>query len=213
MRSAARLPGAGRARVDPLGTRTYTLTQPRPERPPCPGLSPLLPMSGSLRTAVLLALPLFVGCKSGLPSTQSNHWAPDSVPSRFTKHFFGYRPDVDGAFIDYQYQKKKDISRTLRRHFANNSANSPVEPNDPSQTNRRPPHSLAPDPVYYMGAESVFIGLAMLGMTGSFIPIPIDSVIATVAGGWGEFGRGFTQGADAEAENPPGVSKFKVKNR
>jgi hypothetical protein len=170
-------------------------------------------MSGSLRTAIVLALPLFAACKSGLSSTQSDHWTVDSVPQRMTKHFFGYRPDRDGAFIDYQYQKKKDINRTLRRHFANNSADSPIEPNDPSQTSRRPPHSLAPDPVYYMGAESVFIGLAMLGMTGAFIPIPVDSLIATFDGGWSEFGRGFTEGADAEAKSPPGVSKFKVKNR
>jgi hypothetical protein len=170
-------------------------------------------MSGTLRTALLLALPLFAGCKTGLPSSQSDHWVIDSVPSRMSKHFTGYRKDRDGTFIDYQYQKKKHINRTLRRHFANNSANSPIEPNDPSQTSRRPPHSIAPDPLYYMGAESVFIGLVTLGMSGAFIPIPIDSVIATVSGGWDEFGRGFTEGADAEAESPPGVSKFKVKNR
>ena len=57
------------------------------------------------------------------------------------------------------------------------------------------------------------VGAAMLGITGAFVPIPIDSVIATVDGGWDEFGRGFSQGADAEAANPPGVSQFKVKNR
>jgi len=129
-----------------------------------------------------------------------------------TKHFTGYRADKDGRFIDYQYAKKKDISRTLRRHFANNSAGSPVDPYDPSQTSRRPPHSIAPDPLYYFGAESLFMGVVTLGVSGAFIPIPVDSLIATFNGGWGEFGRGFTQGADAEAKNPPGVSKFRVKN-
>ncbi len=166
-----------------------------------------------LRTALLLALPLFAACKTGLPSSQSSHWFVDSVPQRMVKQFTGYRSERDGKYIDYQYGKKKHINRTLRRHFANNSANSPFSPEDASQTGRRPPHSLAPDPLFYMGAESILIGTAMLGLTGSFIPLPIDSLAATVMGGWGEFGRGFTEGADAEAKSPPGVSKFRVKNR
>ncbi|NOT32528.1 MAG: hypothetical protein HOP15_18965 [Planctomycetes bacterium] len=164
-------------------------------------------------TALILLVPFFAACKSGMPSPQASHWAIDSVPQRMAKRFTGYRPDLDGKFIDYQYSKKKDVSRTLRRHFANNSATSPFSPGDPSQTNRRPPHSLAPDPLYYMGAESILIGVVTLGMSGAFIPLPIDSVIATVMGGWGEFGRGFTEGADAEAKIPPGVSRFRVKNR
>lgn len=168
--------------------------------------------TGTLRAALLL-LPLFAACKTGLPSHEASHWAADSVPDRMFKHFTGYRADLDGTFIDYQYEKKKDISRTLRRHFANNSPDSPFEPEDPSQTKRRPPHSIAPDPLYYMGAESIIFGLVTLGTSGTFIPIPVDSLMATFDGGWGEFGRGFTEGADAEAQTPPGVSKFKVKNR
>ena len=171
----------------------------------------------TLRSALLFALPLVLSattaCKSGVPVAEADHWYIDSVPERMFKHFTGYRRDLDGEFIDYQYEKKKSISRTLRRHFLNNSANSPYEPVDPSQTKRRPPHSIAPDPGYYMGAESIIIGCVTLGMSGAFIPIPIDSVMATVDGGWDEFWRGFTEGADAEAASPPGVSEFKVKNR
>ncbi len=170
-----------------------------------------------LRPALLLLLPLTVplaaACTTSPPSVQASHWTSDSVPERMFRHFTGYRADRDGRFVDYQYQKKKSISSTLRRHFANNSPDSPFSPEDASQTNRRPPHSIAPDPLYYMGAESVIIGVATLGMTGSFVPIPLDSLMATFDGGWGEFWRGFTEGADAEAESPPGVSKFKVKNR
>lgn len=168
------------------------------------------------RTALLLALPLFAaGCKSGLPSAQAEHWSIDSVPDRMVKQFTGYRSDRDGSYIDYQYGKKRAINATLRRHFLGNSPGSPNEAADPSQTNRRPPHSVSPDPLYYFGAESLFFGAITLGWWGTFVPIPVDSVIATVASddGWSEMGRGFTEGADAEAEQPVPVSQFKVKNR
>jgi len=168
------------------------------------------------RTALFLALPLLAaGCKTGGPSYQAEHWSIDSVPGRIAKQFTGYRPDRDGTYIDYQYGKKKDISATLRRHFLQSSPGSPTEPDDPSQYNRRPPHSIAPDPLYYFGAESLFIGAVTLGWWGVFVPIPIDSLIATVASedGWSEMGRGFTQGADAEAARPVPVSEFRVKNR
>ena len=165
------------------------------------------------RLAFFLALPLLASaCKTG-PSSPGDHWTLDSVPQRMVQHFTGYRSDRDGSYVDFQYRKKKSIDRTLRRHFLNNSPDSPFEADDPSQTKRRPPHSPAPDPLYYMHVESLATGAVMMGLSGGFVPIPIDSLIATFDGGWDEFGRGFTQGADAEAEHPPGVSKFKVKNR
>jgi hypothetical protein len=170
----------------------------------------------STRTALLLALPLLAaGCKSGGSSHQAEHWSIDSVPSRMVKHFTGYRSDTDGTYIDYQYGKKKAIAATFRRHFLNNSPDSPIAPEDPSQTNRRHPHSVAPDPFYYFGAESLFIGAVTLGWWGTFVPIPVDSVIATFASedGFSEMGRGFTEGADAEAAKPVPTSQFRVKNR
>jgi hypothetical protein len=174
-------------------------------------------MTGTLRTAVLrtalvASLPLLAACKTGLTSYQGTHWKGDSVPERITKHFTGYRADLHGRYVDYQYTKKRSINLTLCRHFALNSPDNPFEPSDPSQTAARPPHSLAPDPLYYMGAESIFIGLAILGISGSFVPIPVDSLIATLDGGWGEFGAGFTKGHDGGTPKPPGVSKFRVKN-
>ena len=173
--------------------------------------------NGTLRSSLLLALlacaPLVTGCQTGQPIASGQHWTTESIPDRMMKHFTGYRTDKDGTFRDFQYRKKKDINVTLRRHFANNSADNPFEANDISQTKRRPPHSPAPDPLYYFHAESVFTGLAILGLSGAFIPIPLESIAATVDGGWSEFGRGFTKGANGNAANPPGVSKFKVKNR
>lgn len=172
----------------------------------------------SRRLALLALLPLaatpFLGaCQTGQPIESGHHWTVESLPDRMMKHFTGYRAEKDGSFRDFQYRKKKDINVTLRRHFANSSADNPFEANDASQTKRRPPHSLAPDPLYYFHAESVFMGLASLGLNGSFVPVPVESLLATVFGGWSEFGRGFTQGADGNATNPPGVSKFRVKNR
>jgi hypothetical protein len=163
---------------------------------------------------LLLALPLSAACKTGVPSVEGEHWVVDSVPQRLVKRFTGYRPDLDGEFIDFQFRKKKHISKTLRRTFLNNSSENPFEAYDPSQTARRHAHSIAPDPVYYMHAESIFIGFAALGVTGAFVPIPIDSVIATVASGgdgWREFGRGFAGGGSAK--KPQATSRFRVKNR
>jgi hypothetical protein len=172
-----------------------------------------------LLAAPLLAVPLFAACKSGLPASQGEHWKLDSVPSRMAKHFTGFRADRDGRFIDYQYEKKKSLSKTMRRHFANNSPDSPFEPDDPSQTKRRPPHSIWPDPVYYMGLESVFIGAATLGITGVFVPLPFDSLVATgtdvkntlTNDEKNEFKAGFT--GDSSALNPPSVNEFRVRNR
>src|SRR5262245_28224683 len=133
-------------------------------------------MTALFRSALLvapLACAFTAACKTGIYSAQGEHWSVESVPDRMVKHFTGYRADRDGSFVDYQYQKKKDINKTLRRHFANNSPDNPFEPDDPSQTARRPPHSVWPDPLYYFHAESLFTGAILLGMTGAFIPLPI----------------------------------------
>jgi len=179
-------------------------------------LSPAIMSTGIARLLPLLGLAL-VSCQSGLPTAteqwNTNHWSADSVPQRMVQHFTGYRRDLDGKYIDFQYRKKKDINLTLRRAFLGNSADNPFEPYDASLSERRPPHSLAPDPLYYFHAEGIVIGCVMLGITGGFIPIPVDSLIATFGpGGWTEFKQGFTEGADAEPESPPQPSKFRVKN-
>jgi hypothetical protein len=175
-------------------------------------------MSIGTRTALLLALPLFVACKTGAPSMQGESWMVDSVPMRMVKHFTGYRPDLEGGYIDFQYRKKKSVNNTLRRHFLGNSPDNPFEPSDPSQTSRRHAHSIAPDPLYYMHVESLVIGAATLGVWGTFIPIPVDSLIGTVATGWfdgwdgfGEFVDGFV--AAGSAKTPPSVGEFRVRNR
>ena len=177
-------------------------------RPP----SPAIMLTGTKRVALLLlALPLFAACKTGASSVEGEHWVVESLPARIVKRMTGYRPDLDGEFIDFQYRKKKSINLTLRRHFLMNSPDDPFEAGDPSQTARRKAHSIAPDPAYYMHAEALFMGFVTFGWWGTFVPIPVDSLIATIDGGWGEFGRGFT--GRSSAKSPPGVSSFKVKNR
>jgi hypothetical protein len=173
------------------------------------------------RLALLLAVPLFLlGCRSGHHGSYfGEHWGVGSVGQRISKHFTGYRPDVDESYIDYQYGKKKDINLTLRRHFANNNPDNPFQAEDPSRVQQRPPHSLLPDPVYYLHVESLAFGLVTLGWSGAFIPIPVDSLIATTTtgAGWAELWDGvantFTGDTGSELASPPGTSKFKVKNR
>jgi len=167
----------------------------------------------TLRAALFLALPLIAACKTGTPAREGEHWVVDSVPERMVRHLTGYRADLDGSFVDFQYRKKKHIDNTLRRHFANNSSDSPFEGFDDSQTKRRGAHSIAPDPLYYMHAESLFIGFTTLGIWGTFVPIPIDSLTATIVSpdGWEEFWDGFTAGGSAKS--PPPVSQFRVRNR
>ena len=94
----------------------------------------------------------------------------------------GYEPDVDGEYIDYQWQNKLHIAKTLQRHFLNWNPDNPFQPDDPDYHATRPIHSPLPNPLNYFHVESLVIGAALLG-TGTFIPLPIDSVIATLAPG------------------------------
>ncbi len=168
-----------------------------------------------LRLALLPVCLAAVACRSG--HLTDNHWNADGVPERVVKHFTGYRQDVSGSYVQHQWRKKMDIDLTLRRHFLNNNPDNPYQPDDPSQVRERPPHSLFPDPIYYFHVESLATGAVMSGWTGAFIPIPVDSLVATFAGGWDEFGEGFSstfsdEGGE-ERDQPPRPSKFRVKNR
>jgi hypothetical protein len=173
------------------------------------------------RLVPVLAASQLAACSATGPTTSDNAlWKPESLKYRVSKHFFGYRPDVNGRYIDYQYEKKQNINLTLRRHFLNNNPDDPGQPDDLSLTQRRPPNSILPDLFGYTHAEAVAAGIVSLAWSGAFIPIPIDSVMTTVFGGteaWSEFGAGvtgtFTGGDGSAAQAPPRPSEFRVKNR
>lgn len=171
------------------------------------------------RIAILfLSLPLAALACRTTPGVPESHWNIESVPPRIARHFFGYQSEVDGPYRDFQWRKKKDINLTLRRHFLNNNPENPLEPADPSQTAVRPSYSVLPDPILYFHAESLFIGGLLAGWTGAFIPIPIDSVIATCSeGGWDEFKEGardtFRGDHRGKIREPVPPSKFKVRHR
>jgi hypothetical protein len=158
------------------------------------------------------------GACATTPSVPESHWNIDSVPQSVVKHMTGYRGELDGNYRDFQWRKKKDINLTLRRHFLNNNPENPFEPPDPSRTELRAPYSVLPDPLLYFHVEALAVGAVTLAWTGAFIPIPIDSVIATFSeGGWSEFGTGIKQTFTGEWEgrvgDPAPPSKFRVRHR
>jgi|GEM_PF-1060335 len=136
---------------------------------------------------------LFSSCISH-PSRANDHWNSASLAPRVARVMLGYDPDVDGAsYRDYQWQNKLAISKTLQRHFLNWNPDNPYQPDDPDYYAPRPVHSPLPNPLNYFHFESVIIGSILYGATGTFIPIPIDSLIGTLEpGGEEEFVAGLT---------------------
>lgn len=169
----------------------------------------------SLVAAGLLAA-LASGCQSA-PGQEHSHWNLESVGQRISYQFLGYRKDLDGSWRDKSWEDKKDINKTLRRHFLNNNPDNPFQAPDPSAGKSRPPHSVLPDPINYFHLESLFFGGAMSALTGAFIPIPIGSLLGTFEeGGFSEFGAGvgesLTFSYDGDLPTPPPVEDFRVKN-
>jgi hypothetical protein len=124
------------------------------------------------------------------PSQAHDHWNSASVAPQMSRIFLGYEPDIDGAYVDYQWQNKLHIAKTLQRHFLNHNPDNPFQPDDPDYYAPRPVHSPLPNPLNYFHFESLVIG-AVLYSGGTFIPLPVDSLIATLApGGPEEFVAG-----------------------
>ena len=168
-----------------------------------------------------LCLPVLLcaaaACRT-MAGTPESHWNIDSVPNRMATHFTGYRGPIDGNYRDFQWRKKKSIDRTLRRHFLSNNPENPLQVAEPSRNEVRPPFGILPDPVHYFHVESIVIGGAIAAATGTFIPLPIDSLIATFSpGGPEEFRDGvsdtFSGDWRGERGKPPSPSKFKVRRR
>jgi hypothetical protein len=162
---------------------------------------------------VAVSVVISTGCSSA-PNDTNSHWNIDSVDNRMVKHFTGYRGPIDGSYTDFQAAKKRSISQTLTRHFLNHNGENPLQDYDPQSAKANRPHSIAPNPISWFHAESVFFGAIFTMTATSFIPVPVDSVIALASSqGRSEFWDGFT-GKDTLGEStPPSPATFQVKNR
>ena len=164
-------------------------------------------MKTSLRLALGVGLlaSLATGCASG-SGNSSSHWNIDSVDNRIVKHFTGYRGKLDGRYLDYQREKKQDITLTLRRHFLGNNPENPFQVEDKARTQPVGPYGPLPNPFAWFHLEAILFA--------PIAPIPLDSVLAlTSEGGLAEFGATFTGNWSGEQQAPPPPSTFEVKNR
>ncbi len=173
-------------------------------------------MKTSLRFVLgagLVLSSLLASCRSGAGNPDS-HWNIDSVDNRIVKQFTGYRGSIDGTYLEYQRQKKNDLNLTLKRHFLGVNPTNPFQTADSNLTSPNAPYGPLPDPVYWFGAESVFIGAATLAWTGTFLLLPLDSLFALGSeGGMGQFASTFAGNWTGKTPTPPKTSTFKVKNR
>lgn len=160
---------------------------------------------GSLALALGLGL-ASTSCRSAA-GDPSSHWNADSVGPRITKHLTGYRRDVHGSYLVYQAKKKRDVNLTLRRHFLNDNPTNPFQVHDPDLYAPLAPHSPFRDPLGWFGFDGIAMGFVTLGWSGTYLPLPLDSLIALGSpGGWSQFwGSG--------GLTPPKPSTFEVKNR
>ena len=173
------------------------------------------PLTTSLALAAASAL---LGACTSTPETYDNHWNVGSLGPRIAYHTLSYRPVLSDTYRDHQWQEKQDINLTLRRHFLNNNPENPFQPEDTSLSDPRPPHSILPDPVQYFHLESIFVGLGFSALTGTFIPVPIGSLLGTLEEGGGEeFMQGLEQTASGNfrgtLEEPAKPEEFRVRRQ
>jgi len=168
----------------------------------------------NLASATLVAsVVLSTGCTTAPNDTRSS-WNIDSVDDRIVKAFTGYRGPIDGSYVDYQAEQKRDISQTLTRHFLNHNGENPLQAYSPRAVEEHRPHSILPNPVSWFHAESIFFGGILTMTSGAFIPIPVDSLLALGSSqGRSEFVEGVRfWDRKSGHELPPSPETFQVKN-
>jgi hypothetical protein len=146
---------------------------------------------------------------------RDNHWNIESLGQRVPYHTLGYRPGIDGSYKDFQWRQKREINLTLRRHFMNDNPHNPFQHPVPEPSAIRPPLSIAPDFVDWFHVSSLVWGGVLMGATGTFIPLPVDSLLGLFEeGGLTEFGQGFAYSAKgtwpAGTPMPPDPADFRV---
>jgi len=87
----------------------------------------------------------------------------------------GYDQDLDHSWLDYQWEQKSTINKTLMRHFVNWNADNPNQDENPRWNAPRPVNSPFSNPFYYIHLD-----------------LGIGSMMGTVSGwdGVKEFGAG-----------------------
>jgi hypothetical protein len=135
---------------------------------------------------------LLAACNATPDTNTHDHWTVRGVAPSFTRATLGYDAEKDGRYIDYQYANKKSIYLTMKRHLLNENPQNPFQAEDEDFYDPRPPHSILPRPWEYINWEGVAWGGIIAGASGgTFIPIPVDSLIGTMSeGGRDEFGEG-----------------------
>jgi hypothetical protein len=127
------------------------------------------------------------GCESQAAHVH-DHWSPYYVQPSLSRAFLSYDPEMDGNYREFQYKKKKSINLTLRRYFFNDNPDNPFQAPDPTWYEPRPNHSIVPRPWDYIHVEGLVLGLVPYTPGAVFVPIPVDSIIATFdTGGDQEF--------------------------
>ena len=143
----------------------------------------------------IVALPFVAGCNSTPDTNTHDHWNLQGVGPSVTRAALGFDPERDGKYIDYQYENKRSIYLTVQRHFLNHNPANPFEYEDENFYAPRPTHSIVPRPWEYINFEGlVWGGIIAAGTAGTFIPIPVDSVIGSMSeGGGDEFVQGINE--------------------
>jgi len=145
--------------------------------------------------ALALAGLVAAGCSAGSTSRDINqNWSARSVMPRVTRYFTGYDASKDGTYRDFAWRRKQEMSLTMSRHFLNYNPDNPNQPEDPSRYQPRPNNSLLPNPWYYIHWEGLIMGLVIAGASGTYFPLPVDSLLGTLEpGGVKEFADGFEE--------------------
>jgi len=174
--------------------------------------APIAAVAGALVAACLTS-----GCSSTNPQLD-NHWNLQWVPRSIVYNTTGYVPERDGSYREFQWREKRHINLTLRRHFLNSNPYNPRQPEVPKYFEERPPHSILPDPFNYFHLTAIVAGAVYSGASTSqaFVPIPVDSIIATLQpGGFAEFWEGIAGPSEEPIsrhtkDNPPSPDEFEV---
>jgi hypothetical protein len=158
-------------------------------------LPPIATLSAAVLPAAVLAAGALSGCNANPDTNVHDHWNFRGIAPSFQRAALGYDAEKNGRYVDYQYENKKSIYLTLKRHGLNQNPENPFQEEDEAFYAPRPVSSILPRPWEYINFEGIAWGAIIAGATGGiFVPVPIDSVIGTMSDGGGdEFKEGIRQ--------------------